>query len=268
MTGALDDARRHLRHGAYGAAESAARQAMDGGADGAECWLVRGRADLERGRTISALDCFDRAVAADPQSPAGHAWRVAAMDRSDRDDEARMAVAGALATFPDNADVLIAAGRLESKFLDYVGAVERFQEAYAAAPDDVDALAWYVAGLRWNSRYDEARDALVEPLRGRPDDQVLLLEDGDNLTAVGRRDEALVRYRAAHALDREDLEAIEDVVGGLRDTGRRNEAEPLDSRSLPAAARRGVAAINVRGLSGPGLSLGRGARHVRGGPDA
>ncbi|MFI1994542.1 tetratricopeptide repeat protein [Actinoplanes sp. NPDC020271] len=224
MSPHVNSAQRHLRRGEYAQAEVEAQAVLDGG-DEAAGRILQGRADLERGRLVAALEQFEKAAAAAPDSAQPYAWQVAALDRQDRDDEAWTHAERALKRFPASVDLLIAAGRASAGRLDFRTALLRFRKAARLAPSDPRTREWEVTGLRLAYRYDDATAAIDGAIADQPGEPCLYRERGYNLCRTSRHDAALRAYETALSIDPLDRATIECMAAELCHLGRRQDAE-------------------------------------------
>ncbi|SDZ29856.1 Tetratricopeptide repeat-containing protein [Saccharopolyspora shandongensis] len=155
----------------------AAQQAADAAlvlADSAELRILRGRVALDRIAVGTALIEFERAVELEPDSERAHAWRVAALARDYRYDEALEFAESGIERFPDGVVVRVALGRLLVAMERPDDAMRHLEKALAIAPDDVNAIEWRCLALHAAGELDAAVAAMREALRRLPDEADLL----------------------------------------------------------------------------------------------
>ncbi|HET7827066.1 MAG TPA: tetratricopeptide repeat protein [Anaeromyxobacter sp.] len=169
-----------------------------------------------------------------------------ALSHAGRHAEAERALAAPLASFPDDARVLM----MRAAVLDRAGrapdAVALLRKAIADRerkrklddlPDLYSALADSLVRAR---RTDEAVTALRGALRARPSDEVLLYALGSAYERAGQQDAAIAQMRAILALNPDHAEAMNFMGYSLAEQGvRLDEAEQLVRRALELKPRSG-----------------------------
>ncbi|MEV0696722.1 tetratricopeptide repeat protein [Saccharopolyspora sp. NPDC050389] len=177
----------------------AAQQAADAAlalADSAELRVLRGRVALDRIAVETALVEFERALELDPESERAHAWRVAALARSYRYDEALEFAESGLERFPDGVFVRVALGRLLMGMERPSDAMRHLEKALAIAPDDVNAIEWRCLAMHAVGELDAAVAASQEAVSRLPD-------EADLLEALAYLEIEQLRYESAlRTLDR------------------------------------------------------------------
>ena len=189
---------------------------------------LRGRAlfnaDAGEASDRAAMGRFNEAVKLDPKFAAAHAARsrvIAAMaylyaQSGQIEGQYRSAIAAArLATrlAPDLAAAHLALGfSTLSGFLDFKGAREAYERAYALAPGDADILLMYAFFIAKVGRHDEAmrvieRAAVLDPLNPRVFRAKALL-----LIAARQPDASILAARKALAMNPK-LSGVHDYLG-------------------------------------------------------
>jgi tetratricopeptide (TPR) repeat protein len=201
--------------------------AMDTGGGSAEISIHCGRIALKRNRATEALAHFQRAVDLAPDEDVPKAWRVAALHRSHRCDEAREAGERALVTFPDSVIIRVALART----LNWMGvpdqALRHLDEALALDPADPDVLKWRVIALGTQHRHDDAEAAAKAALHqhpGHPGIRVALAVIHERRK---RYDAGLAELESVLRTDPDHVEAIEARLRQLSAAHRFDEAEAL-----------------------------------------
>ncbi|MFI0465966.1 tetratricopeptide repeat protein [Saccharopolyspora sp. 5N102] len=155
----------------------AAQQAADAALaleDSAELRILRGRLALDRIAVDTALVEFERALELDPESERAHAWRVAALDRTHRYDEALEFAESGLERFPDGVLIRVALGRLLVEMQRPQDAMRHHEKALAITPDDVNAIEWRCFALHAAGELEAAVAASRDALRRLPTEADLL----------------------------------------------------------------------------------------------
>ncbi|MEU5849488.1 tetratricopeptide repeat protein [Saccharopolyspora shandongensis] len=232
----LSDIDRLRRRCEFDAAQQAADEAL-AREDSAELRILRGRVALGRFAVDTALAEFDRALELGPAFERAHAWRVAALERGYRYDEALVFAESGLERFPDGVVVRVALGRLLIEMQRPRDAIGHLEKALALAPEDVNAIEWRCFALHAAGELDAAVAALREALSRFPD-------EADLLETLAYLEIEQLRYESAlHTLDRA-LEADpwhalahERKVFLLRLLTRFDEAERAAAEALPRLPR-------------------------------
>ncbi|MCZ7418281.1 tetratricopeptide repeat protein [Verrucosispora sp. WMMA2121] len=218
---ALRDLRR------FDEAEEAVRDAIARRPDAPNLRVELGYLHDDRYDFVAALEAFEQALAIDPSDAKALEWRVVALRRLRRFDEAGEAVRDAIARRPDAPNLRVALGYLQFSLHDYGSALEAFEQALAIDPSDVDALEWRVVALRRLRRFDEAGEAVRDAIARRPDAPNLRVALGylhdDRYDFVA----ALEAFEQALAIDPSDADALESRVGTLCNMRRFDEAEEV-----------------------------------------
>jgi tetratricopeptide (TPR) repeat protein len=138
----------------------------------------------------AAVDCYERAIDADPQYDKPH-WQLI----------------HAMATLGQ-------AGK----------AVDRYQQQLAAAPADLRAHRFLAAAYMSARDYDRAGQVIRTGLELAPDDAMLTALHGDLLEATGRPDDALATWQRAAILGPGDMSPRYSMAFLLERQGRVAEA--------------------------------------------
>lgn len=105
-----------------------------------------------------------------PQHTPGYVFGAHALQDARRADEAEALIDAAVARFPDQIDVLRAAGEIATRRGDLALASDRFSAAARRFPNDLALARRWVEGLIALQRQDDARAALDDVLRTWPND--------------------------------------------------------------------------------------------------
>jgi protein O-GlcNAc transferase len=166
-----------------------------------EMLLARGQALLGLRRDAESLDCFERALAAQPTLPAARLGRCQSLLRLGSTDAALAAIDELSAEEPTYA----AARGIRAQILFVEG---RFDEAWSAAAsglaiDPGDPACHFARGLVWLERGDSAGalDAFDAALASNSVLATAHLGRGRALAELGRTEEALEAYGTAGRLD-------------------------------------------------------------------
>ncbi|CCH21350.1 tetratricopeptide repeat protein [Micromonospora lupini] len=229
MDSNLEQAYRHLRHGETKRVEYLIIGSGLGPDPGprARADVLRGRVLLEQDRFSSALTHFDAAAESDPHDPVPRSWQIAALEKLWRIGDAEQAAEGALADFPEDPLVLVAAGRLAMWQLNQSRALAYFEQACDLSPSDPNALEWHITGLRYSYRYPEALAANERALQLNPEVIDLHNELSLCFEDVGLYDNAYSAAAAAYEQDPFDQWTLRRMVRTSRLLGRWERAEEL-----------------------------------------
>jgi tetratricopeptide (TPR) repeat protein len=139
----------------FSEAEEIGHRALAEGVADTAIRIALGRIELLRNRPNEALNYFEDAVHADPSSGTAIAWKIAALCRLRRFDDAQKASTEALVRFSSQVDVLITVGRLQLDRNRYEEAPSWFERALQLDPRNSTALEWRVTALRSLRRFED-----------------------------------------------------------------------------------------------------------------
>jgi tetratricopeptide (TPR) repeat protein len=161
-----------------------------------------GHEALAEGDAATAVARFERAVAADPASPAARAGLGRALAAAGRSQEARTALEAALAAAPADADVQLGLAELAAQSGDVTAARAHFERAIASDPLRAEAHQRY-AELTGPAPAGAGGDLLARA-EAHPYDPAARLAAGELLLARG--DAAAAREHLETALVLADLD--------------------------------------------------------------
>jgi tetratricopeptide (TPR) repeat protein len=189
---------------------------------------------LEQDRPQQALDLIDRAIARTPGNPAPAAWRIAALERLLRFDEARAYAKSAVDRFPESAEVMLSNGRLHLESLCTSDALRFFTRSIELNPSWPRGWEWSCTALRELNRSDEAIDLVNQAVGDGVICADLLLEACFAYMNKGDYRIAMLWARKAADLEPERPYVPARIAELLRFLGEHNEAQ----RTLEAASER------------------------------
>ena len=189
--------------------------------------------DQELGDRVSALEQFQAAIDLDPAHlPSLEAMRRIHVDSGDWVAAAR--TLGLEIEHTDNERIraarLVELGRIRAERLDdEAGAVQAFEAASTADPNNEEALMPLVDSYVTNDRYEEAFPLLQilvqrSDKRDREDQHRLASMLGETATKLGHADQAVVAYERAYDLDNDDSSALKGLAGSYFRAERWDEA--------------------------------------------
>jgi len=178
--------------------------------------------DQELGDRVSALEQFQTAIDLDPAHlPSLEAMRGIHVDSGDWVAAAR--TLGLEIEHTENDRIrgarLVELGRIRAEKLDdEAGAVQAFEAASAADPNNEDALLPLVDSYVSNDRHEDAfplLQILVQRSDKRDTDEQHRLASmlGETATKLGHADEAVSAYERAYAIDNDDSAALKGLAG-------------------------------------------------------
>jgi tetratricopeptide (TPR) repeat protein len=178
--------------------------------------------DRELGDRVSALEQFQAAIDLDP----AHLASLEAMRRIHVDSGDWVAAAKTLGLEVEHTEKdriraarLVELGRIRAERLDdEAGAVQAFEAASAADPDNEDALLPLVDSYVANDRHAEAFPLLQilvrrSDKRDRDEQHRLASMLGETATKLGHADEAVGAYERAYELDHDDSVTLKGLAG-------------------------------------------------------
>jgi tetratricopeptide (TPR) repeat protein len=178
--------------------------------------------DQELGDRVSALEQFQTAIDLDPAHlPSLEAMRGIHVDSGDWVAAAR--TLGIEIEHTENDRIrgarLVELGRIRAEKLDdEASAVQAFEAASAADPNNEDALLPLVDSYVSNDRHEDAfplLQILVQRSDKRDTDEQHRLASmlGETATKLGHADEAVSAYEQAYAIDNDDSAALKGLAG-------------------------------------------------------
>ncbi|VVJ22868.1 Uncharacterised protein [Amycolatopsis camponoti] len=179
-----------------------------------------------------ALSCFTRAVELDPGDPRHHEWRVTALRRLNRYEEAQTRVAEAIEEFPAFPKLRVEKAMLASDLKRYDDALTAIGEALEILPRHRWALRRKVDVLADAHRYDEAEEATRQAFEHWPGDPEIHVSLAWARHARMRYDDALAAADQALAIEPHDIWAHSVRITILRDAGRFDKAEEAVAEAL------------------------------------
>ncbi|MBN6042074.1 tetratricopeptide repeat protein [Amycolatopsis sp. 195334CR] len=174
-----------------------------------------GRLAFQRRRYARALDHFERAWRLDHDHERALAWRVAALSRLNRFDEAQELAETALATAPGRHLLRVAYGQVGDDRADHRMLLDQVDRVLKEAPDFLEALEWRIFALSDLNRFDEAEAAATEAFRRHPDAAELHVAHSYALYRQARYHEAAQRCRTALELHPEYVHAHAKLIDHL-----------------------------------------------------
>ncbi|MDH4282090.1 MAG: tetratricopeptide repeat protein, partial [Myxococcales bacterium] len=189
--------------------------------------------DQELGERASALEQFEAAIDLDPSHlPSLEAMRSIHVDSGDWVAAARTLGLEIDHTESDRVRAvrLVELGRIRAEKLDdEEGAIQAFEAASQADPDNEDALLPLVDAYVAHDRHEEAfplLQVLVQrsDKRDRDERHRLATMLGETATKLGQADEAVGAYERAHALDNDDSATLKGLAGSYFRAGRWDDA--------------------------------------------
>jgi tetratricopeptide (TPR) repeat protein len=172
------------------------RRAIEQNPEDGWAWAQHGDALLMEGQLQEALQAYENSVGFG-QFSVGSNGRAEALKAMGRYPEALEAYEAAARAHPEN--TVAKAGYAET--LKAMGRYAEALEAYAAVvrahPQDAVAKAGYAETLKAMGRYAEALEAYAAVVRAHPQDAVAKAGYAETLKAMGRYPEALEAYAAA-----------------------------------------------------------------------
>ncbi|HEV3323728.1 MAG TPA: tetratricopeptide repeat protein [Solirubrobacteraceae bacterium] len=162
--------------------------------------------------------------------------------------ESRAAALAALASAPEDVELLVLAGRAGVE-LDAEDATEQLRRATELAPDNADAWHHLGEALATEGGMDEANDAFRRAVELNPADQVALSHLGHTSAATGREEEAVGYLSQAAQSMRGASTAAISLVDMYRTLGHYEEALTQAQRIAEAEPEDLMAALDVAELS-------------------
>jgi predicted Zn-dependent protease with MMP-like domain/Flp pilus assembly protein TadD len=222
---------------------------LPGTAPGAHALLARAAAEIEAGRAAQGLACAEEALELEPRSLPALRARAAALSDLDRMDEARGAMARALAADPDDPSTLLAAADLEVSRIGDRDALEAGRDhalrgtavlRARTRPEPAQlARLLLLAGMADN-QLGRSRDALLhldQGLRAAPQDLDLLYERGVALFELCRFASARRAFESVLRRSPEDAWSIHHLGLIAERSGDEARARTLLSRAARLAPR-------------------------------
>ncbi|MEU4745726.1 tetratricopeptide repeat protein, partial [Actinosynnema sp. NPDC023658] len=197
--------------------------------DDVDLRVARGRLLLARHRYTEAAELFT-----DDDDDRLTAWRVAALARAFRDDEAAAVATEALTRHPDSVPLRLALGRVHLDAWRPRDALAAFTEARRLAPEDWRVLVWNAVALANLTRLDEAKATAGEAVRRRPEVAKAHFTLGRVHAAAAEYAEARACFDAALERDPQYPDALEWRTTALRLQHRYEEAERAVEAALAA----------------------------------
>jgi tetratricopeptide (TPR) repeat protein len=182
-------------------AHSEVQLVVDATPNAASVQNLLGRIEYRRGNATAARDAFTRALRLEPRSLEALAGLVNLDMAAKKREDATRRVEAAVAQTPDNASMLLLAGRTYA----LTGDLDKAEAALNRAIDVDPSLleAYHVLGQLYvrQKRLDEARKAYEQRLTQRPNDVSVHTMLGMLLYVQGKPAEARARFEAALAID-------------------------------------------------------------------
>ncbi|MFJ7216097.1 tetratricopeptide repeat protein [Amycolatopsis sp. NPDC098790] len=192
-------------------AEAAVREAIKLRPNEPGPFLEMGWVHTSQFQYAKALHWFERALEADPRHAQALEWRVTALRRLRRFDDAEAAARKAIELRPDNPDLLLEMGYVCDDQLRYEESLGWFERSLALDPGHVQSITARSGALRSLRRFDEAAQQVTSALERMPWERTLRSElvwihhDNHQLDEAER---VVSRLRADGVSPREQAEAI------------------------------------------------------------
>lgn len=193
-----------------------------------------GNALRELGKHLSALVCYERALALEPDYAEAHFARGLTLQDLGRQDEALASYDRAIALKPDYASAWNNRGTLLRSQRRLDEALASYDRAIQSAPQHADAHDNRGVVLQDLARYEEALASHERALAARPDDPKALNNRGAVLHLLERHEEALSSYDRALVIEPSYVEALNNRGVALHALERFEEALSSYDRALAA----------------------------------
>jgi tetratricopeptide (TPR) repeat protein len=206
-------------------AEAIAAQATKEYPASAAAHLALGRILLATRRLDAALTEFTKASNLAPGDEQAPAWRIAALSRQRKYDEAvALGHAACADAYPESVLVHIALGRVYLDSSRPIEAIHWLSRATELEPDDMKAIRWHADCLSRLGQWSEGKKLTGEAIERNPASARAYLIRGLMMSDHGRDDLALVALDRAYALDPTDPSVLEWRITILRYMQRYNVA--------------------------------------------
>jgi tetratricopeptide (TPR) repeat protein len=211
------------------AAEALAARPDDPGVHTAVAWVFS-----DQGQYEQALSHVSGALAIDPRNSAALTARIDFLRAARRFPEVEQAAAEALAARPDDPDMHTSASWVYSDQDREDDAAVHAADALAIDPRNSWALRSRIDFLRYARRFPEAEQAAAEALAARPDDPDVHTSASWVYCDQGQYEQALSYISSALAIDSRNFAALGSRINFLRDAHRFPEAEQAAAEALAA----------------------------------
>ncbi len=208
-------------------AEKASTDALIRFSSQVDVLIVTGRLQLDRNSYDQAASWFDKAFKVDPLNGTVLKWRVAALRRLRRFEEAESVARVAIDTLPHEPDLLVQLGFVYDDQANYDEALTWFDKALQVDPRNSTALEWRVTALRRLRRFEEVESAARVAIDTLPHEPALLVELGWVHGDQANYEEALTWFNKAHQIDSRHEWALRSRIVALRRLHRFEEAESV-----------------------------------------
>lgn len=228
----LEEARAHLRNGAFTDAERVLREIVAATPQAPDALELLGASLGAQGRHGEALAILDEALRVRPRSEALLFNRALALLATGRAAEASTELEALVAARPKFAPAWTALARSRAALGDSTGAERAFRQAVAvnsAAPEGWYNLAYF---LEESGRIDEAIAGYRKVLQIDPRIANAHINLGNALRSKGLVDEARAHYAEASRLAPRSLEALSNYGLALSHAGKVTEAVPVLEQAL------------------------------------
>jgi tetratricopeptide (TPR) repeat protein len=187
--------------------------------------IAIGRLQLDRNTCEKAASWFQNAFAVDPRNSTVLKWRVTALRRLRRFEEAESAARAAIDTLPHEPDLLVERGWVHGDQDNYGAALEWFNKALKIDDRHAWALRSRINILRRLRRFKEAESAARAAIDTLPHEPALPVQLGFVCNDQADYEAALKWFNKALQIDPRNSTALEWRVTALRSLRRFKEAE-------------------------------------------
>src|SRR5271166_4791570 len=196
----------------------------------AQCRL--GRILVSDGCFDEAIGCFDAVLGCVPEHRHTLQWRITALRRLRRFQEADEFATDAIRRLPHCPLLHVEHAWVASDQDQEDEAVTRVERALAIDPRNATALRDRIQFLRWGRRFEEAEQAVMAAIELRPDDPDIHAAAAVLWAGLERYDSALSSIERALAIDPRNATALRDRIQFLRLARRFEQAEQAAAQAI------------------------------------
>ena len=187
-------------------------------------WIEKGRDFYNASQYDDAIDCYEEAIALEPENEVAWFDNGLALQKEGRYDDAINAFNKAIEIDPQDADSWVGKGSVLNDQGKYDEAIQCYDRAIEIDPQD--ALAWSNKGIALDdqSKYDEAIQACDKAIELDSQNNYAWINKGLALYRQGKYDEAIQCYDRAIEIDPQYALAWSNKGVALDDQGKYDEA--------------------------------------------